>query len=146
MINRVIINADDFGLSHSVNLAISMCFDKGYIDRASIMVNTPFFNEAREIAINNGLMNQIGLHINLVTGEPLLSATKTSSLCSNGEFNGSVLDRKYYYRLPKRTISIIKNEVKAQIKRFLDSGFTLLHADSHCHVHIKYLLYKILRE
>ena len=48
--NRLIVNADDFGISHEVNEAISLCFMKGYINQTTIMVNMPFFCEAIEMA------------------------------------------------------------------------------------------------
>ena len=35
---RLIVNADDFGLSHEVNLAIVEAFKKGYISNTNIMV------------------------------------------------------------------------------------------------------------
>ena len=37
----MVINADDFGYSESVNKAISDCFEKGLINRTTIMVNMP---------------------------------------------------------------------------------------------------------
>ena len=51
---KIIVNADDFGSSRSINEAISLAFSYGYIQRTSIMVNMPFFerlkNSGREYA------------------------------------------------------------------------------------------------
>ena len=46
----MIINADDFGYSESVNKAISDCFERGLINRTTIMVNMPHAEEATAMA------------------------------------------------------------------------------------------------
>ena len=40
--NNIIINADDFGLNHEVNVAIIELLKSGRIDRTTVMVNMPF--------------------------------------------------------------------------------------------------------
>lgn len=47
---KIIVNADDFGKTHTINLAIAECFNKGLITNTTIMVNMPFADEAVEIA------------------------------------------------------------------------------------------------
>ena len=44
------VNADDFGLSHEVNMAIVEAFKKGLINNTTIMVNMPGFEEAVRLA------------------------------------------------------------------------------------------------
>src|SRR5690606_41564137 len=46
MIQRVIINADDFGLSHEANRTILGAFQQGLISSATLMANMPAFEEA----------------------------------------------------------------------------------------------------
>ena len=67
----MVINADDFGYSESVNKAISDCFEKGLINRTTIMVNMPQAEAASELARTNGFFDKVGLHINLTEGKAL---------------------------------------------------------------------------
>ena len=46
----VIVNADDFGMNHNVNLAIDYCFKKNIISSTTIMANMPGFDEAVKLA------------------------------------------------------------------------------------------------
>lgn len=142
----MIVNADDFGKSKSVNDAIDFCFENQLIDRATLMVNMPECESAIILAKRNGYLDKIGLHLNLVEGEPLLEETKSSSLCKNGIFDMSILNRKYHFYVPKRIKIIIENEVDAQIKKFLNLGCTLKHLDSHRHVHERLAIFLIIKK
>ena len=44
--NRLIINADDFGIHHEVNLAVAKAFDQGVLTSTSLLASGPAFNEA----------------------------------------------------------------------------------------------------
>ena len=50
----MIINADDFGYSQSVNKAVCDCFNSKLINRTTIMVNMPCAEEAASLAKENG--------------------------------------------------------------------------------------------
>lgn len=141
----MIINADDFGKTDSINAAIAVCFKQDLIDRTTVMVNMPSFSKAVELAFKEGFNKKVGLHLNLTEGKPLLKETEESILCSNGELTKELLKRKYKLSCPHNIRTILKNEAEAQIKRFLDSGFTLMHFDSHMHVHENRIIYKILK-
>ena len=58
MVN-VIINADDFGKDHVVNIAIKKQIEAGNITSTTIMANADGFYEAIEIAKNNPQICQI---------------------------------------------------------------------------------------
>ena len=133
----VIINADDLGYSREVNKGIEECFNKGVINRATIMVNMPFAGEAAEMAKKASVFDKIGLHINLTEGEPLTEEAKNSALCApdgrfNGTFHRSFKNRIY---LDKKTREAIYKETEAQIRKYIEMGFTLFHADSHNYTH-----------
>ena len=133
-----IFNADDFGRTATVNEAIVYGFDNCYLDRTSIMANMPYFEQAVQLAKSHGFMEKVGLHINLTSGEPLSEPIKSvRSLCGeNGRFNGRVFsDRRMMLFLTAKEKTVISVEIEAQIRKFLQYGFTLMHADSHGHVH-----------
>ena len=50
---RLIVNADDFGLSTSVNQAVVRAYREGILTSASLMVNEPGFDEAVRLAKEN---------------------------------------------------------------------------------------------
>lgn len=135
---RYILNADDFGRTKTVNQAIVYGFDHCYLDRTSIMVNMPYFEEAVQIAKTHDIMDKVGLHINLTSGEPLSEPIKEiKSFCDeNGKFNGKIfIDRRLMLFLTVKEKVAVKNEICAQIEKYLQYDFRLLHADSHGHVH-----------
>lgn len=132
-----IINADDFGRTHTVNLAITEGFHRNLLSRTTVMVNMPFFDEAVEMANNNGFIDLVGLHINLISGIPLTENIKNCpEFCTDGKFNGQIFkNRKLRIWLPAKTRKAVAEEISAQIDKYKANGFTLLHADSHGHVH-----------
>lgn len=142
---KVIINADDFGLSTEVNRAITYCFGKGYISQTTIMVNMPYADEAAEIAKKNGFYDKVGIHINLVQGQPLTEKIKKTSLCNDsGEFNNALMKGTKRFVLTSEEKKAVAIEIQAQIERYLNYGFPLKHIDSHRHAHTNMSVLKIL--
>src|SRR5574344_1511671 len=113
---KIIINADDFGYSHAVNEAIVECFKRRYITQTTIMTNMPFYDEAVKYAKENNLMDKIGLHI-----------SKLNTFC-----------------LAKHDKQCLKIEIEAQMQKYIESGFSLMHIDSHHHVHTNYSILKVI--
>ena len=69
----LIVNADDFGLNEIENRAIAEAFEKGLIDRTTLLVNMPFAEDAMRLASEKGFADRVGLHVNLTSGRPLTS-------------------------------------------------------------------------
>ena len=138
----LIVNADDFGQSAVVNRAILDCFQKGLISSTTIMANMPGFDEAVELALAKGLQQNIGVHLNLTDGEPLVSALRSnSSLCDKtGRF------RRFRNRLLSASdCRMIAAEVSAQIQKCRAAGLPLTHADSHQHVHNEPMVFQAIQ-
>ena len=86
---RLIVNADDFGLSHSVNAAVIHAHREGILTTASLMVNEPGFDEAVKLARENPKLG-VGLHLTLLMGHAALSPDKIPGLVNDrGEFSNS---------------------------------------------------------
>ena len=138
----VIVNADDFGQSAVVNRAIMACFRQGLISSTTIMANMPGFDEAVELAIDSRLQHNVGVHLNLTDGEPLLSALRSNpSLCDEaGRF------RRFRKRLLSTSdCKMIAAEVSAQIRKCRAAGLPLTHADSHQHVHNEPMVFRAIQ-
>src|SRR5476651_43085 len=88
-VRRLIVNADDFGLSHSVNEAVIRAHREGILTTASLMVNGSGFDEAVKLAKENPKLG-VGLHLTLLQGHSALPPGKIPGLVnSRGEFSES---------------------------------------------------------
>lgn len=144
----MIINADDFGYSESVNRAIADCFEKKLINRTTVMVNMPYAEEAKRIAFEKGFEKSVGLHINLTEGKALSRECAKSELCDeNGYFKGVFhIPFKSRLYLKPGIRRAVYAECEAQIKKFEEMGFTLKHADSHNYTHSYFSVYYVVRK
>ena len=109
----LIITADDFGASRNINEGIKIAADKKAITAISVMSNfTESLPELKEISENHPDIG-IGIHLNIVTGRPILDAEQIPSLVNPG---GSFY--KINELLPRiKSISIddLRKELRAQI-------------------------------
>ncbi len=117
---KVIVNADDFGLSPSVNRGIIEGYERGIVCSASLMVRWPAVVQAAAYAKKNPDLC-LGLHVDL-----------QEALFRNGRW--SVL----YRVVPWRDRQAVKKELVRQIqlfRRFV--GREPSHIDSHQHIHLR---------
>jgi len=135
MPSRVIVNADDFGLSREENAVIIRAFRCGLISSATLMANMPAFAEACALIHAEGLHERIGLHVNLSHGRPLGSAIASQRCFCNaaGEFELRLPRHRLWLRRAER--AAIDDELQAQWQRCLEHGIRPSHLDSHQHVH-----------
>lgn len=132
---RLIVNADDLGMSRGITDAIIIGHRFGFLTSASLMVNMP----AAEYALgrtrafpNLGL----GIHLNICQGRPLLPACEVAELVdSSGNFYSP---REMAGRLWRWQVSsgAIEQEFRAQIQWMKARGASPSHADSHHHMHL----------
>src|SRR5580698_6309616 len=86
---RLVVNADDFGLSHSVNEAVIRAHREGVLTSASLMINEAGFDEAVRLAKENPKLG-VGLHLSLLQSHSVLPPEKIPGLVnSRGEFSNS---------------------------------------------------------
>jgi len=130
-----VVNADDFGLNSSVNKAIAEAFKQRLISSSTVITNMPDFEEACEISISNRLHARIGVHLNLMEGQPLTDGIRLCDRFCNasGYFNRS-LEGTHFNFSPVETKAVI-TELKAQIELCEMHGITPSHLDSHHHFH-----------
>lgn len=131
----LIVNADDLGLSRSVNEAILFCYKEGYINSSSIITNTPFFDEAAQLVHNNKVITNLGVHINFAEGKPLTNFQYNEYLNNTGEWDLEKT-RKYSNSLNAEVKNAFLTELYAQVDKALLSNLNIIHIDSHYHLHI----------
>lgn len=146
MSRRLIVNADDFGLSHSVNEAVIRAHRDGILTSASLMVNEPGCNEAVKLAKENPNLG-VGLHISLLMGHSALPPEIIPGLVNNhGEFSDSPVSTgmKYFFNPGLR--EQLRAEIRAQFDKFHATGLPLDHVNGHLHLHLHPIIFKILME
>jgi len=132
---KVIINADDFGLCKGVNEGIILAHQKGILTSTTLMANMPGFRHAVELAKQNEKLG-VGLHLNIVRGQPLSPTNRVSSLLNKEKkffSNIFIILRKLL--LKKINRQEIELEFKAQIEKVLENDIQISHFDSEKHIH-----------
>ncbi len=146
MRRRLIVNADDFGRSHSINQAVIRAHREGILTTASVMVNEYAFDEAVEFARENPKLG-VGLHISTVCGRSALAPEKIPNLVNaNGEFtnNPAAAGMRYFFSPACRRQ--LRAEITAQFEKFHATGLPLDHVNGHLHLHMHPAIFSILVE
>lgn len=143
---KLIVNADDFGISHEVNEAICECFAKRMVSSTTLMVNMPYADEAVRMAKEYGFDERVGLHLNLTSGIPLTDGIrKYRCFCSrSGKFNAR-FEKKTATRLHlgRNESRAAFAETEAQMRKYIEYGLPDKHLDSHHHVHTDRSIFKV---
>lgn len=143
---KKIFNADDFGISKGVNAAIEQAYSEGILNSASLMINQKYADEAVEMARNMPQL-ETGLHINLTNEYPASNPQQIPLLVNkNGKLkNGFVNLLLLSFLHPQQLRAQVEVEIRAQITKYLQTGLKLQHLDSHRHVHMIPLIFKLVR-
>lgn len=139
--DRLIVNADDLGMSPGANNAIFECFDAGKITDASIMSNADYFQEALDGLRKRGI-GKIGVHLNLSYGKALNQGSSLhdkNGLLKNGFV--SLLCKSFTDSNIRKEI---EEEFEAQIERVKKNRLEITHLDSHRHIHMIPPIYSIV--
>ncbi|MFY9554628.1 MAG: hopanoid biosynthesis-associated protein HpnK [Blastocatellia bacterium] len=143
---RLIVNADDFGMSPEVNEAVIRAYKEGVLTSTSLMVTGAAFDQAVTLARENpGLA--VGIHLVTVAGRSVLPHSEIPSLVDNqGNFpnNSTVAGLKYYFSTRARRE--LKRELAAQFEKFHSTGLTLSHIDGHLHLHVHPVIFNAALE
>lgn len=143
---RLIVNADDFGLSHSVNEAVIRAHQEGILTTASLMVNEPPCAEAVELAKRNPQLG-VGLHLTLLMGHSALAHREIPGLVNEtGEFLNDPVKVGFMYFFRRGLREQLRKEIHEQFARFRATGLPLDHINGHLHLHLHPTVFGILME
>jgi chitin disaccharide deacetylase len=154
---RLIVNADDFGLTEGVNRGIVESHQRGIVTSATLMACGSRFEEAVSLAKEVPRLS-VGCHVVLVDGAPMLGAAEVSSLVGRNSasstssssskassYSPSPLPLRFRDSLISFAIAAtsgrldegeIEAEISAQVRKLQAAGIAVSHLDSHKHTHV----------
>jgi hopanoid biosynthesis associated protein HpnK len=133
---KLIVHADDFGISEQVNSGILEAHNQGILTSTSIMATGAAFEDAVAMCRTAPALD-VGIHLTLVEEQSLVSKELIPSLLdADGRFYGHATAFTKRYFAGKIRIAEVIRELEAQIQKVLDHGLAISHLDSHQHVHM----------
>src|SRR3954463_2179271 len=134
---RLIINADDFGLTRGVNRAIIEAHHSGIVTSATLMANSAAGDQA-VASVKTSPSLGIGCHVMLVDGAPLLPPDSVRSLLdgTGSRFITGISGFAYRALNGKLRPDEISSEALAQMRKIQSTGIKLTHFDTHKHTHM----------
>ena len=140
---RLIINADDFGLTEPINRGIIETIENGTVNSVSLIATGQESDSACDyVSLKKELFK--GWHINLTTGRPVLEPGQVSTLTDR---NGFFLGRN---RFVLKAVAGFLNanecrmELLAQLDRLVKNNIQISHIDSHHDIHYLRFVAKII--
>lgn len=139
---RLIVNADDFGLTAGVNRAILEAHTDGVVTSATLMANGSAFENAVALAVPARKLS-VGCHVVLVDGMPVAEPASVATLLA-GNHAPSTASRFYSKISGFAARAILRrfdrdqlvSEIVAQIRKIQAAGIQVTHLDTHKHTHI----------
>lgn len=139
---KVIINNDDFGLSHGFNLAIEDCFKNGITTSTSIRTNGVAYKQAVSNIKTKLNKIKLGVHLNLSDGK-----TSTSKLANKkGNYKRQFFNYLIELIFPNQSLlQAIESDLRHQLEKAIKKDrLKIDHLDSHEHVHMIPPIFRIV--
>jgi chitin disaccharide deacetylase len=139
-VRKLIVNADDFGLTAGVNRGIVESSSDGVVSSTTLMANGPAFEDA-VVAARSVPNLSVGCHVVLVDGTPVLPPDTVETLLAvrsaePGKFYSSLSAFAARAMLGGFDRDQLVAEITAQIRKIQGAGIHVTHLDSHKHAHI----------
>jgi hopanoid biosynthesis associated protein HpnK len=134
---RLILNADDFGLTRGINRAIAELHSAGVLPSATLMASGPAFDDAIAVARAHPSLG-VGCHIVLTDGAPVSPPGSIRSLLApdGKNFRPSLVDFLQALFLGRINEEEVAREALAQIEKLQRAGINITHLDTHKHTHL----------
>ena len=136
MMKKLIVNADDFGLTHEINQGIIKAYNEGILTSTSLVASGEAFEEAVTLIHQHPNLD-VGVHLTLIEEKSVLPPVEIPSLVNNaGYFRKSAKHFTSDYLFNRIMLDDVRRELRAQIQKIHREHILLSHVDSHQHIHI----------
>ncbi|HET6146425.1 MAG TPA: ChbG/HpnK family deacetylase [Polyangia bacterium] len=133
---RLVVNADDFGMTAEISRGIVRAHREGIVTSTSLLGNCADLDATRALLAQAPELG-VGVHLALIGGRPVLDARTLPSL-TDGTGAGTFLARSsdFVARWMKNQIDAreVEREFDAQIERARSAGVAPDHLDTHHHL------------
>src|SRR4051812_45165829 len=131
---RLVVNADDFGMSPAISRGILRAHRDGIVTSTSLLGNCTDLDHARA-ALAEAPNLGVGVHLALVGGGPVADPASVPTLVTKaGRFLGR--GAEFIAAWTRRQIDAgdVEREFDAQVARVRAAGITIDHLDTHHHL------------
>ncbi len=143
---KLIVTADDFGISKEVNEAVEDGHKRGILTATSLMVGEPFAADAVARAKTMPKLG-VGLHVALSRAHPVSPAKDIPDLIdANGLFRAGLVSAGFRFFFLPTVRRQLKIEITAQFEAFAKTGLPLDHVNTHNHLHLHPTVLSLLLE
>jgi hopanoid biosynthesis associated protein HpnK len=133
---RLIVNADDFGMTEGVNRGILESHRHGIVTSTTLLATGAAFESAVAARAEHPRLG-IGVHLNLSEGHPVSPPSQIPSLV-NSQGHLHLTPGKLCFAIITGRVRMaeIEAELRAQITKVMNTGIIPTHVDGHMHVHV----------
>ncbi len=140
---RLIVNADDFGLTRPITDGVIDAFERGILTSASLVATGETFDRAAQYASSHPDLDS-GIHLMIVQGAPALPAEQVPSLVqADGRFLPGYGEFMARYLSGGVRDEEVEAEWSAQVARLRGAGVRVTHLDSIQHLHLVPGLFRV---
>jgi chitin disaccharide deacetylase len=133
---KLIVNADDMGLTEKVNEGILQAHQTGIVTSTSIIANGAAFEDAVTRCKKVATLD-LGVHLTLVEERPCLKPDLIPTLVdSAGKLHHHATAFVKKYLAGKIQLEEVWRELDAQLRKVVSHGIRVSHLDSHQHLHM----------
>src|SRR5262245_2921312 len=112
---RLIVNADDFGITEGVNRLIMELHVHGTVTSTSLLANGAAFNSAITMSKGHAKLG-VGVHLNLTEGQPVSIPSEVPSLLdSRGLLVSGAVNQAKRVLTGRANLSEVEQELRSQI-------------------------------
>ena len=141
--HRLIVNADDLGISQAVNAKIEECINKGVISSSTLLANAPAFEEGVDIAKKYPFIS-VGVHLNIIEFKPLTNSEIFHRYGMTDDRGCFIEGAAFVAEYDDILLQAVFEEWDAQIDKVEAAGIVPSHIDSHQHTHTIWALNEVL--
>ncbi len=132
----LVVTADDIGLHPGMTRGALAAHDRGLVTAVSVVAGGAGLEPALEQLRDRPALD-VGAHLTLVGERPLSPPVSVPTLLGRGgAFLPHVRDFALRYALGGIAAAEVDSELRRQIERLLAGGLTLVHVNSHQHLHV----------